>query len=89
MDFVSQEKDLIFLANDEVCQVVKCVEYNEEAYLLVAQIPDRIEDVLENSASRMKLVKEIVEGDKVFVETVDDKELIKKIYEKILNQKSE
>lgn len=84
MNFVARKGDTLNLENDEKFVVVETIEYENEAYLLLANAPEEFLKTFEVD-DKFCFVREVVdkENQEFSIEEVTDKDLIKKLTEKV------
>lgn len=83
MKFVTKVGDILNLDNGEHFQVVKCFEYENQAYLFIMSIPEEFEDIFDNSKKTFQIVREVVTDNSAYLEEIKDKELLKKLEQTI------
>lgn len=78
MDSVLQEEDIIVLSDNKSYSVVKIFEYENESYIYLIR---RTEFDEENPV--IAFAKERIEGESLFIDVVDDYELLEQLATKI------
>lgn len=79
MEFVSKVNDILMLEDEKSYFVKKQVVFNNENYLLLQEVPDRLQDIYPETAKPIEFVKEVVENEELFLETVESTELKKQL----------
>lgn len=85
MNFVSRVGDVLHLADIEtVYQVAKCFEFEGENYILAVSVPEKFEELFNDSKKTIEIFREVVEdNDEFFVESIEDDVLLAKLKEYI------
>ena len=80
--------DGILLENDMIFQVMEVVEYNDESYLYTIQTPENMGDMADPKKLKYAFLREVVEEEteEVFVEKVDDIELVKTLTQIVMDE---
>lgn len=80
--------DGILLENDIIFQVMEVVEYNDESYLYAIETPADMADMADPKKLKYAFLREVVEEEteEVFVEKVEDLELVKTLAQEVMNE---
>lgn len=81
MNFVSKVGDVLHLADIEtIYQVAKCFEFEGENYILAVSVPEKFEELFDDSKKTIEIFREVVEdNDEFFVESIEDSVLLSKL----------
>ena len=79
--------DGILLENDMIFQVMEVVELDGESYLYAIESPDDFAEMVNPKKLKFAFLKEVIEEEteEVFVEKVDDVELIKTLKQEVMD----
>ena len=77
--FVNQKGDVLLLDDGEGYVVSGQIEFNGDKYLLMTKIKREVAENFDRAKSEVQFVKEIIQGDECYLETIIDNELLKSL----------
>lgn len=79
MEFISRPGELVVLSNGETYQVYEQIEYGDEAYIALRQVPNTESDNFDFQKYPIEFAKEIVSEGSYLLKAIKDKTIIKEL----------